>query len=526
MMNTMNYRVHTVILTIAALLTVSYGWQSELFPKSGDHYKRVTVERDSIQFTLPDFAYAGYQSGLEPIPEISATIELSPVQGDNAPQINKAVQKLARRKPDSNGFRGKLLLSAGTFELHDEIKIYHSGIVIGGAGVDATRLYVNSTDFARKSVFSVNGPESDTWSLYPEGAQRYYLTEDVADQARHVVLKPGHPFLPGDTLILRQWPHEDFARTHGANGINIWPVTNDNTALKFCRVVRRVDGATLFFDEPVRHALHTEYGAHVFSAAFIHNIGVENLSIGFRRGPDTENNGKTHRAAAISMTDVANGWVRNVNSYQKDDKSVHLQSYGFAFRACKWLTIENCSLQDPQNKNVGGNGYLYDPICSDDLLFRNCAARNGRHNFTIHYSTSGCVFTGCISESSRSDFHQFLSTENLFENFTIVGDSVTAGNRGDKSQGSWFCATKPVFWNMRGAGAMYLNAYGSGYLIGADEAIRIGVGDKHILQDYGLSYLPHRQWIEQGDGELKPQSLYRAQLQARKRVLNSRDTVQ
>ncbi|MBD3418789.1 MAG: hypothetical protein GF398_01600 [Chitinivibrionales bacterium] len=295
----MNGHINTIIIYITVCLTGAQGWESKLFPDTGGAYSRVSVERNSVTFRLPDFSYAGYRSGMVAVPDIPVAVELTPVAGDNAPQINRAIGKVSRKKPDENGFRGKIMLSEGTFEIHNEIKIYHSGIV------------------------------------------------------------------------------------------------------------------------------------------------------------------------------------------------------------------------------VGGNGYLFNPVCSDDHLFRDCSAKNGRHNFILHYSTSGCVFTGCSSQNSRSDFHQYLSSENLFDNVTLHRDSVTAGNRGDKSQGSWWCATKPVFWNMQGGGAMYMNAWGAGYLIGADTAIGIGVGDRHILQDYGLSYLPHRQWIERGDGALQPESLYEAQLNMRKQRLSS-----
>lgn len=500
---------------LALTVTGAAAWESELLPASDGGYSPAEVRRGDHIYRLPDFSFAGFRAGEEPLPDIPATITLTPRPGGNAVRINRAIRRLSRRKPGPHGFRGKILLDEGTFTIESEIRIFRDGIVIGGKGPDKTHVYINSIDFARKSAFRVQGPESSNWLNYPEGEKRYFLIADVADRDTAAVVESGHPFTSGDTVIVRQWPTKDFAKAHGANGINIWPITNDNTAPKFCRVVRSVAGDTLFFDEPIRYPLATAHGAHVFRAGFLHNVGIEDLSIGFRKGPDTENNGRTHRATAIHMSDVANGWIRNVHSYKRDNNSVHLQSYGFTFRACKWLTIENCSLRDPQNKNVGGNGYLFNPVCSDDLLFRNCTARNGRHNFTIHYSTSGCVFTGCTSENSRSDFHQYLATENLFDNFTMVGDSLTAGNRGDKSQGSWWCSSKATLWNLRGTGAAYLNSFGAGYLIGAEPGVRVGVGAKGILQDYGLRYQPHRQWIETGEGPLEPASLYEAQLKRR-----------
>ncbi len=495
----------------------AWSWNSQLLLPDGGGFTRAVVERDSLDFRLADFSFAGYRAGEDSLPNRKPDITLSPETGDNVKRINDAIRKLAKLPTDSRGIRGKLLLKAGTWEIGDEIRIFHSGIILAGEGADKTFLYVNSRKFARKAAISVSGPSSEEWKRIPAGTHRAKMLEDPPDQATFVRVETADTFKPGQMVIVRQWPSREFSRAHGADGIKFWPASLDNTAIKFARMIRDVRGDTLLFTEPLRYPLHVRYGAHVFPAAFLQEVGIENFSIGFAKGDGVGGMASTNRAAAIYMNDVMNGWVRGVKSYQRDENSAHLQSYGITLRACKWITVQDCSMQDPQNKGVGGNGYLYNPVTSDAILFRRCRASGGRHNFALHYSSSGCVITDSYSAYSRSDFHQFLSTENLFDNFTLEGDSLTAGNRGDKSQGAWWTTAKATLWNLKGSGAVYLNSWHRGYLIGVAPGIRVGTGTQNILQDYGDTYLPELQWVEPGpEGEaLDPPSLYEFQLKER-----------
>lgn len=494
-------------------------WESQLFPRGEQGYERATVMRDSLDFRLADFSYAGYMAAEVPLPEVEASIRLTPVEGDNAERLNAAIARLSRRRPDHNAIRGAVLLEPGTFLIRSPVVIETSGIVVRGSGTDQTFVYVDREQFARRAAFEIRGPDSMDWLKYAPGSARVWLKADAPEHSTEVVVESGHDFSVGDTVIVRQMPSVAFSQAYGADGRELWPAGNDHTAPRQCRVVSAVAGDTVRFVEPLRYAMRVCYDAHVFRTRFITQVGLEHFSIGFRRGLDTENNGSTHRSTAIKFSDAINCWVRNVSSYKRDTNSVHLQSYGITMRSCKWLTILDCSMQQPQNRNVGGNGYLFNPVGCDDVLIRDCTAIGGRHNYTIHYASSGCVITGCYSERSRSDLHQYLAAENLFDNHTLKGDSTTAGNRGDKSQGAWWCSTDATFWNIEGSGAIYLNSYRRGYLIGCSPDVRIGTGSNNKLQDYGLTYQVANQWIETApdDSEQTPKSLYEQQLAQRLR---------
>ena len=62
---------------------------------------------------IPDFSYAGYEGGGVLIPDIDVNVTLQADDGDNQPQIQQAINQVASYTPDSNGFRGAILLKKG-----------------------------------------------------------------------------------------------------------------------------------------------------------------------------------------------------------------------------------------------------------------------------------------------------------------------------------------------------------------------------------------------------------------------------
>ena len=93
---------------------------------------------------LPDFSYCGYHASDKTLPpdNTTASVTLSPGQGDQAPQIQAALDKIAA----AGG--GVVALNAGTFEMGDGLTI-QSNTVLRGAGIGMSTLALKnlSSDF-------------------------------------------------------------------------------------------------------------------------------------------------------------------------------------------------------------------------------------------------------------------------------------------------------------------------------------------------------------------------------------------
>ena len=225
--------------------------------------------------------------------------------------------------------------------------------------------------------------------------------------------------------------------------------------------------------------------------------------------------------------------MNNVVSYESpnssDNRERHLQSGGVVVIRSKRVTITDSVMENPQHRGDGGNGYLFEVSQSSEVLFSDCIARKGRHNFIQNwdFGTSGIVWlrvasgTGTavyssdfewLSWTAYSEFHHSLAMANLIDQ-SIAVEGWEAVNRQSYSSGAGHTATQSVFWNLSGPGALTSYQYGKGYVIGTDGP-SVHTNGLGILNSAGAAPDDYTEGI--GDGaSLSPASLYEDQLQKR-----------
>ena len=88
---------------------------------------------------MANFSRAGYGGGGVAIPWVPVALELAPVEGDgdDYTRIQDAIDTVSAMALSSAGFRGTLLLRAGTYHVSQTLKITNSGVVIRGEGQGA-----------------------------------------------------------------------------------------------------------------------------------------------------------------------------------------------------------------------------------------------------------------------------------------------------------------------------------------------------------------------------------------------------
>ena len=79
--------------------------------------------------TIPDFCRVGYASCDTGLPDIPAVEILEALPGDHRKRILQAADRIAARPPDTNGFRGALLLKNVTCDMEGSLVISRSGII-------------------------------------------------------------------------------------------------------------------------------------------------------------------------------------------------------------------------------------------------------------------------------------------------------------------------------------------------------------------------------------------------------------
>jgi hypothetical protein len=75
------------------------------------------------------------------VSELTRIVRVAPVEGDDGASIQAAIDEVSALEPDADGFRGAVLLRAGTYEVAGSLSIRTSGVVLRGewpAGCDPT----------------------------------------------------------------------------------------------------------------------------------------------------------------------------------------------------------------------------------------------------------------------------------------------------------------------------------------------------------------------------------------------------
>jgi hypothetical protein len=493
-------------------------WESQLFPKDGDHYKFATVSG----FKLPDFSYAGYHGGEQPIPNVAVKKEIAPIGGDNANHIQTALNQAVG---------GALLLKPGTYRVRSQIVI-PANTVLRGSGSDKTFIHVDRADTKQMSFIVGNSskrtsPSMRTWGS-GSGTKRN-IVADVEKGSVKIQLQSAAGLSPDDWIVIRNQVTDAFRKVYNGT-TDYWP-SDDVSSLKYLRKIANIDGNTITIDHPVTHILKRRDNPYVMTIGYMaEEIGVEDLSIGFSTPADypkyheapfnryVGSKAAYHAARAICFGNVVNGWIKNVRSYSPDNNGVHLHSRGIVLRSSKWITVKDCYMAHPAHRGGGGNGYLYVIKMSNNCLLINCTAHAGRTNFLFHDTSSGNVISG--GESIKSFFannpHHSLSNANLIENMQITSEYDKKrvwdiANRGTMSGGAGYTGTDNVFWR--------INIISPGYKIRSEQASANNgkgyvIGATAVDGSTGTQGSEWREGIGQ-EASLSPVSLYQEQLNLR-----------
>src|ERR1035441_424654 len=98
---------------------------------------RLLARPDFLGNRVIDASGVGYKGGTVPLPSATTVpirTNISPVVGDNVANIQAAINYISGLPLDTNGFRGAILLNAGTYPCGSTIKISASGVVLRGVG--------------------------------------------------------------------------------------------------------------------------------------------------------------------------------------------------------------------------------------------------------------------------------------------------------------------------------------------------------------------------------------------------------
>lgn len=410
----------------------------------------LSYEADSNGNRIPDYSTAGYMGGGVAIPNVAVVESISPIAGDNTTHIQNAINRVAARPLNVNGFRGALLLRAGTYQISGTLRISADGVVVRGAGAHKSGTIIIHRGTAQVPSFSVVGAPpvfsarlaSITQPVVPSGS-RSFTVDSVTS------LKPNEEY-----IIQTSTTPVGIDAMQLANGwLNATKTSLllDTTA-RLERKITSINTSTRVVQIEGSTANLLNIGAKEHTAEILRvtterrrqRIGIEDLilySTYDKTKRDTANPGNypidtDHAWEGISLRDVKNCWVRRVLGFHYGLSLVTVGS-----KDSQSVTIEDTALidsvaRDTLHFHAGFQKYQYN-MNGSRILVQRSYGRYGRHPFIVNgAAATNVVFLDNAWDKGHiaSEPHQQLSQAVLFDN--VCGDSGFKLNRARAKEGT------------------------------------------------------------------------------------------
>lgn len=476
-------------------------WESRFVRLDKKGILKYTPDEEGSIF--PDFSWVGYYSGDKPIPGIAIVKTISATGENSQGIIQAAIDEVAKRSTGKNGFRGAILLKKGVYKIPGTIKIETSGIVLRGEG-NETRLVATSKEQIALIRVSGKGMINEI-----NGSRVKITTDHVPVGAKSFTVTSSRGFKTGDRIIVyrpgtEQWIKDlKMDQIEARNGTKQWKADEYN--FRFERMITGIEGNTIHIDNPVVLAIEAKYGgAEIFKYNFegrISDVGIEDLYCESEYETDTSEN---HAWDAVLFDKIENGWVRRITSKYFGYSCVNLGDNA------RNVSVIDCNCFEPKSIITGGRRYSFNNTGQMNL-FMNCRANGGRHDFVTGARTCGPnVFYHCSATNTHADIgpHHRWAMGTLYDNITTDGE-INVQDRGNYGSGHGWAGVNQILWNCTVKRATVQSPYenGKNYCIGLK-------GEKTAGR---FKDRPGGEWEGQNREGLQPQSLYMAQLKARKR---------
>lgn len=486
---------------------------------------------DSLGNRIPDFSHAGYKGGGVAIPNVPIRETVWPVAGNDAENVQAAIDRVSALPPDANGFRGKVLLKMGTYELEKPIQIKASGVVLRGEGMSEIGTILIGKTIAqsqpprgpRPALINIAG--AAPVKIIEEGKQQ--ITDKyVPVGANSFTVASAKGLKVGEKIMVRRFGNEEWIKEIGQDSATVGRNRWRAFPINFDRVITAISGNLVTVDGPIFTAIDARWGGgeilRYTDEERISQVGIENLRGISEYDPSvrTRNYGnmdrdkldpkfqyqgdeyfsdENHYFNFINISNAKNVWVRNVSALHFGNSVVQ------ANPGTKWITVQDCESWEPVSMRMGARRFTFQ-MNGQFCLVQRCFSQKGRHSFVLQGSeASGNVFLDCkaVNPYSTSEPHNRWVNGVLYDN---VKAPLTA-RYWDYIIG--WAGANIVFWNCEGDFLVQQPPTAQNYSFGH-------VGINAVIFNAGLQDLTKPGGhVESMDKHVTPRSLYLTQLKER-----------
>jgi hypothetical protein len=391
---------------------------------------------------IPDFSSAGYRGGGVPLPDTPAKATVAPGGGaDDTAAIQAALDKVAAMPLDTNGERGAVQLAAGTYRLAGVLHMTTSGVVLRGAGANATMLTLTGAphlaieirgSFAKRDLADATAM---TDSYVPAGATEIHLADASGIKSGDwlEIVKPVTP----------AWVHFMGMDHLSRDGKPETWVAND---IRVLRQVRSVAGHIVTLEVPLTDSFDAQFFGgsrapvtRVEVTGLIAEVGVENLRI------EAPNRAIAYQKDAefdgITMDSAEDSWLRGLD-FENNTNSVQIDQHALR------VTVEDVAVHQHSAVTTSAKPFDFSVQGAQILLVR-CSASGDKvwYVATQSHSEGPVVVLHCQFRGDGAvEPHQRWSTGLLVDSSTVES-GLHLMNRGEMGSGHGWTIGWSVLWN-------------------------------------------------------------------------------
>lgn len=389
-----------------------------------------------------DFSNCGYKNAGQEIPVVPYAVFVPHQSGDQTARIQRAIDYVSSLPINQDGFRGAILLDKGVFELHKELYITSSGVVLQGSDKTQTVLLKKGVD--RGAVIYIEGKKNIQYIDTLNVASAY-----VPVNATTMEVFGGEKLRAGSRVFIVRPSTSDWIKSLHCDvfggGIGSLGWKPGDMDLHWDRTITSVDGSQVTFDAPLTVALDTKFGgAQLITYNWtgrIQHVGVSNLTLISdynRQYPKDED----HCWNGVSIEHAENCWVQQINFRHFAGSAVILQP------TASKITVEDCISLEPISE-IGGMRRNTFITFGQQTLFQRCYSEYGIHDFAVGYCASGPnAFVQCDTKESFgfSGSVGSWACGILFDIVNIDGHDLSFQNLGQSKCGTGWNTANSLFW--------------------------------------------------------------------------------
>ncbi|WP_309396908.1 glycosyl hydrolase family 28-related protein [Cerasicoccus maritimus] len=414
---------------------------SELWGQAGEKW--------SAGSRLPDFSYAGYHFGEDPLPdvEVACSVKDFGAVGDGVHDDTQAFKDAIAQTE-----RGAIFVPPGRYLITDILWIEKPHLVLRGAGPDRSVLYCPKPLEKIKphpSATTEGRPTSNySWSggiVWIKGKyERAWLTK-ISGSAqrgeRWLDVESTHRLAVGDTVLV--WANDDEANTLIDYLYSGDPGETENLSKVKAHMRSRItaiEGQRVQLERPLSFDVRPEWTPLLRGGgATVYESGVEDLGFEFPNTP-YEGHFTEWGYNAIAISDAVDCWVRDVR-IENADSGIFLRGYN--------CTINGVLIESEREPDKHGKTGHHGLDMGVDCLLENFDIQTEFiHDITVDAYAARNVVKNGRGRNLTLDHHKRAPYQNLFCNLD-VGEGTDIWHCGGGSALGKHSAARGVFWRFQ-----------------------------------------------------------------------------